>query len=383
MRSKDEKHGLPGTARRTDLLFFSTSCTFRPRNSQRIIVLNAKIEIPHTQRPTIADIARECGVSLSTVSRALSNHHSISEPRKQHIRQVAKTLGFEPRVSARTMRTSESMVLGCIVPSISHPFFSLIIEQLESICSQNGYQLIVANSAGLPQTEKFIVKQMLARQVDGVFFVPYGFDSSALQSCSDAIPTVVITQYSEKFASVGISHEDGGRQIAEHFKELGVSSCLFVGPKNDLKYLGFQSYIQAQKLSKFSLEILETSTWNKNIPENIELLIKKTYTAETIHAFDCIFVYSDLAALGVYHALSDFNCHIPDDILVAGFDDTPFSREIRPTLTSIAQPAKQIVFLSFNLLMDLKSGKSISKEECSILLMPHIVIRNSTLKNQR
>ena len=329
-------------------------------------------------RPTIADIARECGVSQSTVSRALRDHPSISEARKRSIRTAAENLGFESRISARTLRGEGSKLVACVVPSLSHPFMSCLIERLEAEGALQGYHLMVANSGGSPNAEKTIVKGLIALQVDGVFFIPSSFESSAFRLCGSVLPTVVVTLQSPEWPSIGTSHEEGGRLVAEHFMESGRTSCLLVGPHDDEKFRGFEAYLESRKVAGFRVERLVADGWDEGLTASVQANLLENYDARSIRRFDCIFGNNDLAALGALHALQDLGIAVPAGIAVCGFDDSPWARVSRPALSSVAQPVSLMVRSAFALLQRLMTGETIPPGERSYSLKPHLVVRDST-----
>lgn len=328
---------------------------------------------------TLADIALECGVSISTVSRALSDHPSISEATKRAIRLVAETRGFQPRISARTIQSIESKLIGCIVPSISHPFFASLIEKLEAEAARLGFQLLLANSGRSPAMEKTIVNSLVARQVDGVFFAPSSVDSSAIQFCGKKLNMVLVTHRSADWPSIGTSHEDGGALIAEHFVELGLSSCLLIGDKSDEKFKGFLSYLEMRRISGFKVAWLEVNNLvNSQLSSSIFARIKANYDQSSIRQFDCVFGFNDLAAIGAVHAFQDLGCHIPSEVAVCGFDNTPLAEETHPPLTTVAQPLNQIVQSAFGLLHRLLANEVLAPDERMISLKPHLIVRASS-----
>jgi DNA-binding LacI/PurR family transcriptional regulator len=193
------------------------------------------------------------------------------------------------------------------------------------------------------------------------------------------VPTVVVTQKAESLPYVCVSHQSGGRQVAEHFKELGCSSCLLIGTENDAKFIGFKTYIQSQHVKNFRITHLEIREWSENIIDQVQKILTSRFDATSIRQFDCIFAINDLAAIGSLHALSEWNCRVPEEMAVCGFDDIPIAKEVRPRLTSVAQPISQIANSGFELLRDLITHKKITENETKITLKPHIVIRESTL----
>lgn len=335
-----------------------------------------------SSRATIADIAKELGISPSTVSRALRDHPAISKTRKLEVRAAARAMGFEPPASSFARTPARGSLIGCVVPSISHPFFADIIEKLESLCAQNGCELVLHNSGGSAALESAIVQRLVARGVDGVVFIPCSLDMEPLRECARRLKTVVVTQRTPICPSIGVSHEEGGRQVAEHFKELGRRSCLLVGPPEDSKFAGFRSYIESQRLTNFKISSIAVDGWDESFVLAAHKAIIDGFDSESIRQFDCVFAKTDLAAVGAIHALSELGLSIPEDVAVCGFDDTPLAREVYPGLSSIAQPVGQIVLFGFSMLQKLIEGRDIPQGQQSYSLKPHLVVRGSTCSGE-
>jgi DNA-binding LacI/PurR family transcriptional regulator len=331
------------------------------------------------KQPTLADIAARCQVSISTVSRALSDHPSISESRKREIRALAEQMGFQVRTSAKTVKGAPSKLLALVVSSLSHPFYSHLLERIEAQCSARDYQLLTANSWGSPSNEKAIVRGLLARQVDGVFFVPSSLESSALGLCAASLPTVVVSHCSNAWTSVGVSHEEGGRLVAEHLLELGRSSCLLIGSPSDPKLLGFQRYFASRNITGFKHQFLVVENFSEEITNQVRRMLLDRYDGSSIHQFDSVFAQSDLAAIGAMHALQKLSVDIPGEIAVCGFDDIPLAQECHPPLSTIAQPIGQMAQAAMDLLSHELEGERLPLSERAILLKPHLIIRGSTL----
>lgn len=327
----------------------------------------------------MADIAKRCGVSITTVSRALSNQGAISEARKREIRIVAEEIGFQARASARMLRGSASRLLAFVASSLSNPFYAHLLEKIEDQCRKLDYQLLVANSWGSVANERDIVRSLLSRQVDGVFFVPTGFESSALGLCAATIPTVVVSHYHPAWPSIGVSHEYGGALVAEHLLEIGKKSCLLIGSADDPKLRGFCNFFYNKNITGFKTTSLAAEGFTEEMANQVRDTLLNTYDARTVLQFDSVFAQNDLAAIGSINALQALGISIPRQIAVCGFDDIPLAQEYYPPLTTVAQPLGQMAQAAMLLLSRLIAGESISAEERSIQVKPHLVVRGSSV----
>ena len=120
------------------------------------------------QTVTIKDIARELGISPSTVSRALKDHFEISQETKDAVKRVAEELNYQPNSLALSLRYSKSHTIGIIVPEIVHFFFSTIISGIEDIANGMGYNVIITQSNESLEREKANLQTLFNNRVDGV-----------------------------------------------------------------------------------------------------------------------------------------------------------------------------------------------------------------------
>lgn len=333
---------------------------------------------PMKQRTTISEIAAQLGVSPSTVSRALHNSPTISAQRKAEVWKLAESLGLRIEKPSGNQARHCSGIIACVVPSISHPFFVDIIEKLEGVCAQRGYDLLLRSSNATPAIEYSIVEDLIEKRVDGVMFIPSSTDMTPLRTCVENLKTVVITQLTPLCPSIGINHEEGGRQVAEHFKEIGKHACLLIGPPNDPKFNGFRSYIETEGITNFSVQNLNVDGWDARYIFDTRQALLDRFDTESIRRFDCVFAKTDLAAIGAYHALHELGVSIPDQIAVCGFDDTPLARAVYPALSSVAQPVGQIVNFGVSLLTRLFDVRGEPFGPTTYTLKPNLVVRGST-----
>src|SRR6266581_1883420 len=126
------------------------------------------------RRPTLAEVAVAAGVSSSTVSRALDGNTRIPAGTRQRVLDVARELGFTPNISARSLRTQSSMLVGVVVPDIAVPFYATVLKAAQNVLERSGYQVVVMNTERDAQREAAALRTLHARQVDGVLVTTSG-----------------------------------------------------------------------------------------------------------------------------------------------------------------------------------------------------------------
>src|SRR5512135_1252454 len=142
---------------------------------------------------TIKDIARQAGVSHSTVSRALLGNPLISPPTTDRIRRIAHELGYHPSAAARSLKTNRSQALGVIVSNIDDPYFSEVLQGIETIAQESGYSLFIAASQRDPEREHLIVQAMVEHRVEGVIICSSSFSTTQGRNFAEyGVPLVVV-----------------------------------------------------------------------------------------------------------------------------------------------------------------------------------------------
>jgi DNA-binding LacI/PurR family transcriptional regulator len=149
---------------------------------------------------TIKDIARNAGVSHTTVSRALHHSSLISMETTERIEEIAAQMGYHPSVAARSLKTYRSQVLGVIVSQIDDPYFSEILQGIDGFAQENGYSLFIASAQNDPHRENAIMRTMREHRVDGVILCSPKFSSDqSKQLNSYNIPIVALNNQASEW----------------------------------------------------------------------------------------------------------------------------------------------------------------------------------------
>ena len=323
------------------------------------------------------EIADKAGVSQATVSRVLNGSATVSRDKRARVMEWVRKLDFEPNLTARSLAANRSHLIGVILPDLMNPFFSELLAHIERIASRNGYNVILANTEGDPVREKDEFTSLKARQVDGILAVPAP-DSQILQDLREQrIKSVIITLEFPGIDCVGVSHQKGGALVAEHFLEIGVKKFAFFGSEDDVKFKGFRDLLTDAGITNSRIETIGNGSWWLSATEQgfqsaLDYL-REHQSGEKLG----IFAVNDPFALGVVHAAQDLGMSIPDDVAIAGFDDTFLCDHIRPTLTSVAQPMEDIGRLAVELLLKrIEIGFDETVQQ-HILLEPRLVRRET------
>jgi LacI family transcriptional regulator len=325
------------------------------------------------------EIAKMVGVSQSTVSRVISGSSSVSPEIKMKVMECVRKLDYQPNVIAQSLVGSKSLLIGVIIRDISNPFFSDVIKAVESEASKYGYSIILCNTDGNSEKEKKYVGILKSYKADGILIVPSNIKEKHFMSLRNSeIPVVVITQDIPGFSCVSISHYSAGMEVAKHLINMGYSRFVFVGVEEDEKAKGFKEEI---KNSGFDVNTNLFFT-NDEQYDAANACLKDFIISNSNSQGIGIFAKNDIEALIVLHFLKEMKLKVPENVALVGFDNTFVSKEISPSLTSVAQPIEEIGKLSVQLLID-KICKKDNIDEKHIILEPRLVVRESSVKSTR
>jgi LacI family transcriptional regulator len=309
----------------------------------------------------IKQIATDMGVSVATVSNALTGKGRVSAEMVERIKQRANDLGYRPSLAGRALRSGQSGILGLVMPDLTNPLFPRIAQHLSLVADNRQLGILIADSRGNPDEQTQAIGRLLDRGVDGVLIVPQKGTAPGPQR----VPTVIINTASDPENTVSADHAGGGKLIAEHIAALGHRNVILFGEDRVSEVQrdrvegmsqGFGGY---GKLQEF---------WGKDGMEQLVPAIKTGATA--------ILTTSDLLALRVHSHLTRFGIIVPEDASLTGFDDLPFATAMHPMLTTVAQDVEKIAEFAIDRLIRTIQGDPPTTNNATVAM--HLVIRNST-----
>lgn len=326
---------------------------------------------------TMKDIAKKAGVSQATVSRVISGNNSVNPETKMKVMRWVRKFEYQPNIMAQSLVGNKSLLIGVIIPDISNPFFADVIKAVESEATKYGYSIILFNTDYKIEKEKKYINILKSYNVDGILIVPSEGKDKYFKSLNNiGLPIVVITQDVPNFSCVSISHYVGGQEVARHLINMGYSKFVFVGSDEDDKFNGFKDQIRS---SDFDIEkdiILINNEKYKSDSIDLQNFINDNIEQNRIG----IFALNDIEALIVMHILKEMRVQIPEEVALVGFDNTFISKEVSPTLSSVAQPIEEIGRQAIEMLID-KICEKENTEEKHVILEPRLVVRESTVKS--
>ncbi|KLT18611.1 hypothetical protein AA980_09425 [Neobacillus vireti] len=325
-------------------------------------------------------MAKKSGVSVSTVSRVLNNSKFVRDELKERVLALVEETGYRPNMVAKGLVEKKTQLIGVLIPRISNNFFSKLIEGIEEISQQHGYNILLSTSYNDTNRELEYLNIFKERQLDGIIFSVTEFKEEYNNFFKNAkVPTVFLGQKLEqqtKYPYVTIDNIQASYEATKYLIERRHKNiAIMAGPESDMATGDhrLQGYIKA--LTEAELPI--NPNWQTRRYHTIEdgysaaaqiMMGSVTPTA--------IFACSDQQALGAINYLNENGYKVPDDISVLGFDDIDLATVFRPKLSSVKQYPLEIGATAARLLINQIKEKPVEKVEN---LVPYkLVIREST-----
>lgn len=333
---------------------------------------------------TIADVAREAGVSLATVSRVVNDKaEGVGAATRRRVKEVIARLGYEPCGVARGLATGKSRTVGLVVPDIADPFYPLIIKGAEEALRDLGYGTFLCESDRDMAKEKAHLRILVEKRVDGVILDSTESDCGSQLEVLErrGIPYVLLDRMMEARPSapgVYSDNHEGGVLATSHLLDRGARRICFVGGPSEialsrLREAGMADACRARGLDPATVVRTSGDFSVASGERAIEPLLGGSGGSPP---FDAVFAASDRMAIGAMRALRRRGLRVPEDVQVVGFDDIELAALVEPPLTTVAQPSFEMGRRSAELLLRLIDGRRPRKR--SILLEPALVIRGTT-----
>lgn len=330
---------------------------------------------------TIKDIARELGVSISTVSRALKDHPDISPQTKKLVRDLVEKMKYKPNSIALSLRNQRTNIIGVVIPEIVHHFFSSVISGIDEAAVSEGFNVMFFQSNESYDREVQNIQSILSSRVDGVLIsvaketkkfshlklilennIPLVFFDRAC----DEVDTdkVIVDDFEGAYNAVDYLIKTGCRRIAH-----------FSGPQHlGISYLRKRGYISA--LEKNGIEVDDELI----IPcDSYDGAFEVTRKVMAIHnPPDAIFAVNDMTAVGTLNALKALNYNVPRDVSIVGFTDGLVSSITDPLLTTVSQHGFDIGKKATEILIKRINDAIDSPKSLTEIVKTDLVIRGST-----
>jgi LacI family transcriptional regulator len=292
---------------------------------------------------TIKDIARELGISPSTVSRALKDHPDISKDTKKAVHDLAEKLNYQPNIVALNLRSRRTNTIGVIIPELVHFFFSTVISGIEDVAYNAGYNVILTQSNESYEREKKDLKALYNSRVDGILIsvsretTNYDHIESVM---ANGTPIVFYDRMypNDLTSKVIVDDYTGAKEAVVHLIEQGCKKIahILASSKVSISQERLRGHVDALKENNLVFPENYLSDCAAGTVENGYNAMMNLLSLPDRP--DGVFANSDVLAMGAMQAIKKSGLKIPEDIAVVGFSNWIYSSMIEPPLSSVDQP---------------------------------------------
>ncbi|MFD1253452.1 Catabolite control protein A [Devosia equisanguinis] len=328
------------------------------------------------RRVTIREVAEDAGVSVAAVSKVLRDAYGVSDTLRAKVRQSMDALGYRPLAAARGMR-GQTYTIGLVLPDIRNPFFSDIMTGVNNALERTQYRALIGISQSSATGEMAIVEAMIDRQMDGIILIGATEDRANLDAIAARKPLVAVGHHEPDittFDTVNNNDQQGGQLVVRQMVAAGYKRIAMIGLKSTT------STILAEREIGYRRGMIEAGLGSAiNIVQESQTLRDVQITARRMlqapNRPDAIFCWTDFIALEVISVATELGLRIPEDVGIAGYDNTVYCDFAQNGLSSIDQSGELLGLQATRLLIERIQGRSQAEH---FVVPPRLVIRRST-----
>jgi len=300
----------------------------------------------HRRAVTLEDVAREAGVAVSTVSRALSRPERVSARTREHIQAVARRLDYRPNLLARGLPSGRTRLLALLVADITNPHQFGLIRGAEAQAGAAGYTLVLADSRGRPELEAELAAR-LGSSVDGFVLASSRRPDDELVELRGRRPLALYNRELTGFPSVVNDQDDSGRQVVDHLVALGHRALAYLGGPRNAWAENERWQALAAHSGAAGAEIIRLGPFPPTLEGGVAAADVGLASGAT-----ALVAFNDLMAIGALRRLAQRGVVVPDTVSVVGHDDIFGADFCHPPLTTVASPVDEAGRALVGLLLD-------------------------------
>lgn len=333
------------------------------------------------RRTSLKDLARELGVSIATVSRALRSSPEIGLEMQAKVKELAKRLNYRPNPFAQSLRKEAPRVIGVVVPNLVTHYYSAVLDGIEQEAKKEGYSVISANTHENSDAEVKAIDNFISLHVEGIIacLAQDTTDYSHFEEISSmGIPLVFFgrTCLSDKFSCVMANGDEAAQEATQHLLDTGSRRIAFIGGPNHLDMVKRRKhgYLEALRENRVPIErelvVCEKIDYDWALEATTKLL-------EMENRPDAILAFNDIITFAAFTAIKQKGLDIPKDVALIGFTDDVHAKYVTPKMSAIEDQSFEMGVQSCKLLLKSINGDSkISKK----IVPQKLVIRETSAK---
>ncbi len=328
---------------------------------------------------TIYDVARQAGVSPSTVSRVLSGRRRVDPQLAERVQAAAKALSYRPNAVARNLRRSTSTLWAVVISDIENPFFTSLVRGVEDVAQSAGFSVVLCNSDEDPGKEADYLAAVQSEQMAGVIISPSGKPEALAALRESSTPMVLIDRRVPGITAdtVLVDNEEGAAAATRHLLDVGYQriACI-TGPR--------RASTAAERLGGFRRALRDAGMpFDRNLVRYADFREAGGREAmlsllEQPQPPDAVFVANNLMTVGALECLAEKGIAVPTDVGVVAFDDIPWAALVRPSLTTVLQPTYELGRTAALLLIERLGAPG--RPPSTVILPTELRVRQSSVR---
>jgi DNA-binding LacI/PurR family transcriptional regulator len=305
---------------------------------------------------TMHDVARVAGVSIKTVSNVINDHPHVRPATRERVQAAIDELDYQPNLSARSLRSGRSGVIGLAVPELSLAYFAQLADEVIRAAERRGLSVLIEQTGGVRERELEVLRSPRLQLTDGLLFSPLGLGIEDAQLVDIDTPLVLLGEriFNGPADHVTMQNVEAARAATEHLLAQGRRRIAVIGAHEGevigsagLRLAGYREALDAAGVEFDESLVSYVYLWHRaNGAEAMRNLLERGVE------FDGLFAMNDELALGAMRVLQEAGRVVPRDVAVIGFDDIDEGRYAIPTLSSIDPGRGEIAETAVDLLLE-------------------------------
>ncbi|MFI6349335.1 LacI family DNA-binding transcriptional regulator [Streptomyces sp. NPDC050560] len=332
------------------------------------------------RRVTITDVARHAGVSTSAVSKVLRNAYGVSDGMRERVRAAMADLDYRPHAAARGMR-GRTYTIGVLLDNIRNAFFADILDGVGGELRGSDYQMLIGAAGFDSDDQTRLARALVDRQMDGLILIGPGFPRSEVLRTAASVPTVVIGHHDTADVHDSVVDADavGAGLVVDHLVDLGHRRIALTSARGNegagwpgtperVQRRGYEEAMERHGLTEYARVATTAYSEEGGYRAGRELL-------STAPLPTAVFAGADVAAMGVFRAARELGLRIPEDVSLAGYNNTAVAALAPVRLTSVDQAGELMGATAARLLLERLAGRTRS---VLMSVSPTLVVRGTT-----
>lgn len=300
---------------------------------------NKKSMTNHKRRISLKDLAKELGVSIATVSRALRSSPEIGVEMQEKVKELARRLNYRPNPFAQSLRREAPKIIGVVVPNLVTHYYAAVLDGIEDEARRAGYSVISANSHEDFETEARLIDDFIGLHVEGIVacLAQNTTDYSHFEELANmGIPLVFFgrTCLTDRFSSVTANGDEAAQMATQHLIDTGSRRIAFIGGPNHLDMVRRRKHGYLEALRENRIPIDREMVVCDKIDYEVAMQAATALLRRPDRP-DAILAFNDIITFAAFTAIKELGLRIPDDVALIGFTDDVHAQYVTPRMSSI------------------------------------------------